>query len=137
MPANPNTSSANPISQAEFLATRAMLSEVLDYMLRLPANPMTVEMARKVRDHLASPAQMLEVERSREAAIASGVAYGPSGVPVVGVEVSGANAWVWTPFAHLPENQDAYVLERLRPVIQVPLEPRRAPQFSGAPQGLF
>ena len=47
------------------LATEVMLREVLEYLQRLPAHPMTTAMLRKVQAHLDSPAAGIVRDRDR------------------------------------------------------------------------
>lgn len=51
---------------AGLVASERLLLETLDYLMRLPVNPMTAQLARKIRTHLEDPAQAREV---RDAAL--------------------------------------------------------------------
>lgn len=73
-----------------------MLEEVLEYLLRLPAHPMTVQMARKVQAHLQDPSARVARELTAQLAAAQqadrvvrgGVSsFTPSGIPVLQVAV--------------------------------------------------
>ncbi|WP_454914418.1 hypothetical protein [Variovorax gossypii] len=78
------------------VASESLLRETLDYLMRLPVNPMTAQLARKIRTHLEDPAQAREVrdaalvinaaEQNRD--LRSGVAwYTAAGLPALEVVV--------------------------------------------------
>lgn len=81
---------------AGLVASERLLLETLDYLVRLPVNPMTAQLARKIRAHLEDPAQAREVsdaalaikaaEQNRD--LRSGVAwYTAAGLPALEVVV--------------------------------------------------
>lgn len=81
---------------AGLAASERLLLETLDYLVRLPVNPLTAQLALKIRAHLADPAQASEfknaalatkaAERNRD--LRSGVAwYTPAGLPALEVVV--------------------------------------------------
>lgn len=84
----------------EYQTTTDLLREVYEYMLRLPAVPTTVDLARRVRAHLDNPSHSVasrEAEenlRTRE--VRHGGNYTPAGIPVIELEVDGDMVTVFT-----------------------------------------
>jgi hypothetical protein len=90
------------------LATEDLLREVMDYLLRLPAHPMTVAIAKKVKHHLESPgtvvarkeAALLSAARQADRMNRSGITiYTAEGVPELVVSVGPEAAHVSSPAA--------------------------------------
>ncbi len=84
----------------EYQTTKDLLREVYEYMLRLPAVPTTVDLARRVRAHLDNPSHSVasrEAEENlRTGAVRHGGTYTPAGIPVVELEVDGDMVTVFT-----------------------------------------
>ncbi|MDP2368787.1 hypothetical protein [Rhodoferax sp.] len=84
----------------EYEATTDLLREVYEYMLRLPAVPTTVDLARRVRAHLDTPSHLVAsteaAENLRTSALRHGGNYSPAGVPVIELEVEGDVVTVFT-----------------------------------------
>ncbi|MBC7990775.1 MAG: hypothetical protein H7Y19_14500 [Luteimonas sp.] len=131
---------STPAHQQGFIETSRLLAEVLDYMLRLPAVPLTVELARKVRAHLDDPGHWLAVEQAkheaRRAALRHGANYTPAGVPVVEVEIDRDIARLWTPPEAAWKGREIPLLHRLRQVETVQLADGPALHFESTEQSL-
>ena len=89
-------------------ATEALLREAFGYLLRLPAVPTTVDLARKIRSHLDNPraiaaSTVLEgtaASQRWDAVARTGVTrYLPSGIPELVVSASRDEARVSSPAA--------------------------------------
>lgn len=82
-------------------ADSELLQEVMAYLLRLPAVPTTVALARKVKDHLDQPdrkaAELRASEEARRAGLRHGCNFTPVGLPVIEAEVDGDHLRLWTP----------------------------------------
>lgn len=79
----------NPVQEAirgeQHAAATQLLEEVFDHLLRLPAVPVTVELARKVRDHLDNGGQKILHDRQVHA---HADAYTPVGIPLLKLDLN-------------------------------------------------
>ena len=126
----------------EYQTTTDLLREVYEYMLRLPAVPTTVDLARRVRAHLDNPSHSvasMEAENDlRTGAVRHGGNYSPAGIPVIELEVDGNMVTVFTGTtfqmrSDLETQHGQIVLNRLRRGETVRLETGGLPRTKQEP----
>lgn len=99
-------------STPNLIAAELLLREAHDYLARLPINPLTAQLALKIRSHLENPDQARAFRNARLVAeealqnrdLRSGVAwFTPAGLPAleVVVKAGGGTATVCSPAARL------------------------------------
>lgn len=118
-------------------ADTQLFEEVLGYLLRLPAVPTTVAMARKIKERVEDPARKAmerrAVEAARVSALRHGVNYVPSGLPVIEAEVDADILRLWTPsgaaLGHIKDEWPQILVRRLQKIETITLRPGPSTHF--------
>jgi hypothetical protein len=121
----------------EHLASLDLLREVLNYLERLPAHPMTYAMALKIRNHLSHPQTLAQERRLHEVQAAETFSrcgqsaqfgFTHEGLPTLSASVfDGVLALTSPAAAHIPQEEQEAFSRRLTTLLAQGIEVRLTP----------
>lgn len=141
------SATSGPYQAAAYASAHALLQETFDYLLRLPAAPTTVELARRIRTHLADPAIAASAARAREEVSADiwartsrkeETSYLSSGLPELVVQWSAEQVRLHSPAARVFGSTSKgrsfalHLSQQLARGITLPAGPASAPSSGSA-----
>lgn len=119
--------------EAITVETLRLLQETVDYLLRLPAVPVTRELCRKLQAHIDAPDTRAAKREADSALLRQNSRYGqkfsPAGLLLVQAEVEPAVATIKIPVLSQPGPRQAHMIRRLAEGLPIELHPGEIPEM--------